>query len=202
MGKKQKIEQPVEDLSRYNRYALFQPRNKRNMLSDYPELKNLKEFTDLENPKKMVFVWYYACKVSPARDLHDDKERIRYAVSRAWNNRPPAGLLDEYLAHRWGVDVDDAIARMASYEPELRIRLKLACARHLQDFEKLVTEKPENTNFANMPDYIKIVKSSLELIQQMIPIAEGKAIGVTDIGEDDMDDSTIFEIIANQREYE
>lgn len=180
------------------RYSLFHPGNKANLLSDFPELRKIASFMELDSPKKLLFVWYYACKASPAREILDESERIRYALRKAWGDRVPKEIEEPYTRKGWGTEVGSAIADMAAYEPELRIRLKAVCKQHIEILENLITQRPKDGEYDKMQDYLKMVQVSLATVQQFMPLAEGKALGVTegDAGVE-FDDTALFEAAMN-----
>ena len=195
MANGSKAEQAVAS----GRYSLFQPSNKGNLLSDFPELRKVQSFMDIDNPRKMLFVWYYACKVSPARDILDDTDRIKFAMAKAWDGRVPKEIEGPYLKRAWGDEIAQAIADMSAYEPELRIRLKITCAQHIEILEGLISQKPKDGEWGNMLEYLKVVQQSLATVKEFMPLAEGKALGVTAVTDAEQDDSTIFDLVANRR---
>ena len=103
--------------------VLFQPSN-REMKFDYPELAEVKEFSELKN-NEMKFVWYYASSTSPIKELKGT-HRINQSLELAYGKFAARESLGEIRKGNFPVHINNAIAVMKTYRVDYRLRAKLA----------------------------------------------------------------------------
>lgn len=160
------------------KYSLFHPRSKMDLMMDYPELRNIPALK-LDNPKKLLFVWAYACRCSRARELTDKRDRIRYAMHFAWGKNPPKDIRETYPEERWGQRVQEAIEAMNAFEPAPRMLMKVMAGAQMERVKKMMEErKDEPKTWDEKLDYVKFVKSGFDLLRDLQPLTEVSALGV------------------------
>lgn len=172
----------IDHLLATRQYSMFHPTSKGDLLIDYPELKQVPSFMALiGNPKKMMFVWYYACKASDARLLTDDSDRIQFAIRSAWHDKAPKEVTDGYPQHKWGMPMQKAIDDMRVFEPGPRIRLKLMCAQAIGELQELLDKGAGSlTDWDERKNFVQTTKMSLELISDLLPRIEERALGIAE----------------------
>ena len=106
------------------------------MQQQYPELKAEKAFKTLTN-SQLMFVWYYANKTSPFRDLPDHKK-----INQAWMSSGfDAGNKNHLkLKHmnKWPDHIEKAMEKMAEYNPDLRFQANIATANIFNNMKLLI----------------------------------------------------------------
>lgn len=190
----------IDILLATGKFSLFHPTSKGDLLLEYKELRQMESFMALENPKKMLFVWFYACKCSRARELHDEADRIQYAIHAAWKGRAPKEVTQEYPNRKWGTKVQAAIDDMRAYEPEPRILLKLMAMQTVEDVKKLF-EDDVNTlqDWDQKQKFIKARREGLELVRQLIPLLEERALGVVEkTVEQEEEEGAVMSMLHNE----
>lgn len=80
-------EQILMDLVSKN-YVVYAPKSIKPIKRDYKELDDYEEFKALTSPE-LVFVWWFACQVSPIIDLPEEK-RVMVAVDKAFKIKSQA----------------------------------------------------------------------------------------------------------------
>lgn len=194
------IESKIDLLIATGKYSLWHPTSKGDLLLDYPDLRDVVEFVSVNNPRKMLFIWFYACRTSRARELTDDAQRIKYAVLAAWGNDPPRDILDEFTKKKWGPVVQAAIDKMRSYEPEPRMKMKLIASQNMDRVKNILesTDSEALTSWREKGDYFSAVKQSIALIQELQPLTEFAALGVVEkTREQEEEEGSIMERLHN-----
>ena len=171
----------TEYLMLRRRYSLFWPKSKNDLLSDYPDLRKVKAFSDL-NPRQMLFVWFYACRISPVVEtIQDDDDRIKECIREAWGKNPPREVVDKYSMRQWGQEVTRAITAMRAYVPDARIRMKLLTMEAIKKVQALLDAPvDELVTWPQKKDYFEALGSGMARIKEMIPIVEENGLGVID----------------------
>lgn len=191
----------IDALIATGRYSLWHPTSKGDLLLDYPDLRDVKEFMDVGNPSKMLFVWFYACKTSRARELHDDTLRIKYALRAAWGPKPPKDIQEAFVNKKWGAVMQKAIDQMRTYEPEPRMKMKLICSQNLERVKQMLESNKDNkpSDWKETENYFSAIKQGVLLIQQLQPHTEFAALGVVEkTREQEEEEGAIMEWLHNQ----
>lgn len=167
-----------EELIASGQFSWCHPTSKGDLLLDYPMLREQQVFMDLDSPRKLLFVWFYACKASRARELPDDKERIRYALMCAWGTKWPKEV-NTFIDGRWGKEVQDAIAVMRDIEPGPYIMRRVMCARDIDRVRRMLAEEPmENLPPDEKLKFFKAVQGGYELLDQLLAKVQEGSSGV------------------------
>ncbi len=118
---------------------LFEP-SKRDMLLDYPELKDYEAFVNLKSKRDLFFVWYVSNRTSPI--IREPKEkRIKLACEYAYKedflrrNKRAKAMYEEA---EFDQDILEAIAVMASFNPSFRMRARLLNEHNFEQIQSLV----------------------------------------------------------------
>ena len=101
---------------------LFEP-SRMDMRLDYPELVDIKEFSEL-TARELKFVWYFGNRTSPLA-AKEKKERLKVAVISAFGDY--ASKKPEAIALSEGKIPDNirvAIKKMAEFVPSVRLKAK------------------------------------------------------------------------------
>ena len=120
-----------------NDLVLFEP-SKRDMLLDYPELKDYEIFTKITK-RDMIFVWYLSNRTSPIIK-EPKKKRIKLACEYAYpkktleNNDRIRGI---YENADFPEEIVEAIDVMASFNPSFRMRAKLLNEHNFERLQSL-----------------------------------------------------------------
>lgn len=177
----------VDELLATGRYSQWHPMSKGDLLLDYPELAKHPAM-QMSNPRKLLFAWFYAHRCSRARELHDDKERIAYALGAAWGPRPPKEIRDLYMAKRWGEEVQRAIDAMRGMNPGGRIMQKLIASQQVEKVKKILDAEVDTLlTWAEKLEYIRAAKAGTELIADLLPLTEATALGVVEKPTEDLE---------------
>lgn len=189
----------IEYLMMLRRYSTFWPKSKNDLLMDYPELRKVKSFADIDNPRKMLFVYFYACRISPiVRVFQEDSKRIEAAMKEAWGKRIPKEIKDAYMQRDFGDEIANAIEDMRAYIPEGRVRMKLLFMRALERVQELMDgDTSKLKDWDDIGKYFKAMENGTELLKKLLPLAEERALGVTE-AEDEEDDGEYMEIFTRE----
>lgn len=176
-----------DELIAKGRFQLFYPTSKGDILVDYPELRKVPSFMAL-TPQQMIFVWWYAARWSPARELQEDKDRIAYAMRKAWP-MTPSDILKHYPEREWGAKVDAAIRDMMSYEPLPRVMMKVTCQRIIGKIKRVTEiDEPKFQDFKDKTEffrateaYLRAMKTGIDMLDSLLPYTEKGAFGVVEV---------------------
>jgi hypothetical protein len=169
----------IDELMATQRYQLWNPNSKGDLLIEHPELRKVASFMSL-TPRKMLFVWWYACKWSPAMKLVDDKDRIGYSLFRAYGKRVPKDIDETFHKHTWGEEVSQAIADMSGFEPGPRVMMKLMCQDIMDKVKSILSEPaPSNGDWSEAKEYFQALKLGQDLLNGLLPYIEKNAFGIT-----------------------
>lgn len=169
----------VDELLANERYQMFRPLSKADLRMDYPELWKIPSFAEL-NPKKMLFVWWYAARWSPTMMLVDDKERIAFSLYKTYGKKVPKDIEEAYLKHNWGDTLAQAIADMRGFEPMPRVILKLICADLMEKAKTLLGKPaPAGNEWGEAKEYFQAVKLGMDVLNNLLPYTEHNAFGIT-----------------------
>lgn len=178
--------QRIDDLLATRRYSMFFPGTRNDLLLEYPELRGIPSIRKAgDKPKDLLFVWYYACKASPAMELVDDKARIEFALKAVWGDPVPKDVHARFISHKWGEEVSAAIDDMRRFELGPRVRAKLLLERALDNMTALVDKSKYEVASMDIDDqknYTAIVGKVLSDIMPRIKEMEGN-YGVRELGE-------------------
>lgn len=172
----------VEELIAERQWTMFYPMSKAEIFLDYPELARLPEFMALAGkPAQLRFVWFFACKASRARELHNESDRIRYAVLAAWDLEPPKDVMAKYLLKKWPPAVSAAIEVMRGYELEPRIIRMLSAQKMLRTIASIVNRPAPDARakWSEVGDYLDALKKAEALNAELAKFMEPNAFGVT-----------------------
>ena len=169
----------IDALLNLHPYSMWQPKSKLDLFLDFPDLRTVPALK-LDSPKKLLFVWYYACRCSRAKELNEKRERITYAVKMAWGKRPPKDILEAYLEERWGKAVEEAISAMRTYEPEPRMIMKLMAGEQIIRIKQMMEDRTdEPKTWDEKLAYVKFTKAAFEQLRDLQPLTEPAALGIT-----------------------
>lgn len=172
-----------EYLMMKRRYSLFWPKGRADLLLDYPDLRRVQAFMKLDEPRKMLFVWFYACRISPiVENIPDDAGRIRESIKEAWRGKASPELIEKYTKKGWGPEVGAAIIAMRAYMADARIRLRLLLESNISRVQTLLEGDVKGlVTWRQRREFFEAVTAGTDLIGKMLPMVEEDALGVVDI---------------------
>lgn len=172
-------------------YNMFWPKNREDLLITYPELRKFKELQAVsDNTRKLLFVYFFACKWSPAQFLQSEAERIELSLRAAWGNQIPKEIDAPYRNKAWGPVMQAAITRMRAFEPEVHVRMKLIFKRSMERVTRLLEADDSNTpkSWKEKREFFDALKVGLSILHDHQKYIEEGAFGVTDVTDDQFDD--------------
>lgn len=159
-------------------YMLFAPKSDRGLRFDYPELAAVPQFKSLRKGE-FLFVWCYACKSSPYYDLKlTDQEIIKMCAEHAELNLTDGVKKANFMSGIFPDNIREAIPIMNSYEPNIRMLLKIEAAKDILDIKKLTSlqldDEGNNSQFYNVAGEVDFTKKKnymlmIEKKDEMLP---------------------------------
>lgn len=188
-----------QDNSSFSEYSVFAPKGKRSLISDYPELGEKDEFRVLHK-NELLFVWYFACKVSPLYEIEPVPERINQAIKMSFGHMPEEQK-QKYLKGAFPEKVKIAIREMERYIPSWRIRAKKMLDKSFDNLEALIDiDVNDDSQFKNASGEIdwskkKAYAETVGKVQEMLPEMIAKAesgFGAVKTNKNDQDSGNSF----------
>lgn len=168
------------------RYSMFMPGNREDLLVEYPELQDIPSFNALKGkPKELLFVWYYACKASPAMELNSHGERVEFALESVYKGKPPAEVIQRYKDKRWSPEIARAIPDMQGFELGVRVKQRLMVEFTLNNLLKIINVNvDELLTMEEKKEYADFAEKAMKVIANITQKAEGN-YGVKEIAIED-----------------
>lgn len=146
-----------------DRYSLFCPRTKKGLLHDYPELKEVKEFSSKHLSQfDLLFVWFFAFEASPCSRIGKKEEKAKRAYNYASTF---LGKYDterkkrNYIACDFPDSVKNAINRMSRYKLGPRVKAKRMVDKILSNMEHMATiDAKTKANFVDKEGLLDVSK--------------------------------------------
>lgn len=178
------------------RYTLFDPKSKREIKNDYPELRKNKVFKDL-NKSQMLFVWFYANEASPLYKIEDDRERIGECIKRSFNfpgsrHKLNGSNVEKFLNKTFGKNIDNGIEEMLKYKLSPRILAKKMVDTTLKNYYAIINvdvtsssflDSEGEIDFAKKKSYVDAAATIIKNLDGLIEKAE-QGFGITESAED------------------
>lgn len=150
---------------------LFEP-SKRDMLIDYPELKEYEVFKNISK-SDMKFVWYVSNRTSPI--IREPKlKRIKMAAELAYdkkrlsNNERVKKIYEEQMLPK---DMLEAIEVMASFNPSFRMEAKMLNEHNFNMLKSLVYVSESERSIMDIEDkkrYADLILKTTNALNPMI----------------------------------
>jgi len=141
-------------------------------LTDYPELKGIKEFR--LSSKQMAFVNLYANPTSEYNDVKPERTRLEKCIKKAFGNSLPENEKAKYLVGEFPSYIISAINKMKSFNPDARFRSRAIINKVFDKLEGLVDMEDEEMKKLQIEDkkryaelLIKIAEGQQGLISQL-----------------------------------
>lgn len=166
-------------------YMLFAPKSDRGLRFDYPELAAVPQFKNLRKGE-FLFVWCYACKSSPYYDLNlPEQEIIRMCIEHAELNLSDGVKRANFMSGMFPDNIKEAIPIMNSYEPNIRMLLKIEAAKDILDIKKLTSlelddqgnhmqfyNKDSEVDFTKKKHYMAMIEKKDEMLPKLMAKSE------------------------------
>lgn len=185
------------------RYSMFEPKSKRRLTTDYPELKDNTHIANLTQ-KDQVFCWYLGCEVSPVYELYgsDDKKKIEEAIDFAIEKSFTAVDTKKKAQYKKKLpaDIKRGIEEFEKYNISVRVRSKKLLSKIADNLEKIIdvdVDGPEfyetdkngqptgNVDFDKKQKYVNMAISVAKNINDIVHQAES-GYSITLIEEEDV----------------
>lgn len=158
-------------------YVVYAPKSIKPIKRDYKELDDVEEFKALTSPE-LVFVWWFACQVSPIIELSEEK-RVMVAVERAFKVK---GQMEarklEYKNLGFPDHIKAAIKRMDRFDPGGRIRALHDDLHLLKQCESVIRRDITAASMEEAAEWFKVVKAAREMRDSILRKIERGADGV------------------------
>ena len=180
-----------------NDFSLFAPKTDKGLFFDYPELREFAELKSL-NKKDLLFVWYYACEVSPFSKISSDQKRAISSLEAVNKNlgRFSDSMMKTYSNLAFPPKIDEAIKRMSGFRVGIRVRAKMMIEKTMTNYEDIVSmdvngedfidEKGER-DFDKQKKYVDATTTIMKHLPVLIQQAE-TGFSISQKGDDRMDD--------------
>lgn len=158
------------------RYSMFMPGSRDDLLLEYPELQDIPSMNALRGkPKELLFVWYYACKASPAMELTSHGERVEFATNAVYRGKPPLEVVQRYKDKRWSPEIARAIPDMQAFELGVRVKNRLILEKMQNDILFIIGSKDAMhiKNTEEQKQYLDLCVQAQKFIATSTKQAEG-----------------------------
>lgn len=171
-----------------SRYALYWPTDRGDLLAQFPELRKIPAIQNLAaKPKELLFVWFYACKSSPAVKLHGEKARLNLALRAVHGDPIPEPYASKHANGIFPPEVAEAITAMRKFEPGANVRMRLLYERMMENSIKLVdidVETLKVKDWTEQKNYLMAVEKSMAIVAMAKTGIEGLQ-GIVLVGEEE-----------------
>lgn len=179
----------LEILLATSQYNMFWPKNREDLLITHPELRKYKELIAIsDNSRRLLFVYFFACKWSPAQVLQSEAERLDLALRAAWGRHIPKEIDEPYRNKQWGAQMQLAINVMRSFEPDVRTRMRLIFRRSVENVTKLLEQDADSVKtWDEKLKYFKALEAGMDILHKNQRYIEEGAFGITEVTDEQFD---------------
>ena len=155
--------------------VLFEP-SKRDMLIDYPELKDYDAFAKITK-RDLLFVWYVSNRTSPIITTPKEK-RVKLACEYAYPKKTLENngrIKEMYEDLNFPQEILEAIDVMASFNPSFRMRARLLNEHNFEQLQSLVYLSREEKLVMDLEDkkkYSELLIKTSNALPSMIQSME------------------------------
>ena len=161
-------------------YAVFAPKDERDLRRQYPELWDYSPIAKLKNSSEVLFAWWYGCRSSPIIALVDEK-RFVIAVDRSFKPGRAAEVKTQCAPHGQAPELPNewkaAVKTMQEFNPGMRIQMAVdnlflfrECQRHIRQERSGIQKDRE--------DYLKTAERAREIQEKILKSIEKGNSGV------------------------
>lgn len=155
---------------------MFMPGSRDDLLLEYPELQDIPSMNALRGkPKELLFVWYYACKASPAMELNSHGERVEFALQAVYKGKAPEEVVLRYKDKRWSPEIGRAIPDMQAFELGVRVKNRLLLEKMQNDILFIIGSKDARgiSDTEEQKEYLDLCVQAQKFIATSTKQAEG-----------------------------
>lgn len=158
-----------------DRTYLFVPADGKDMKVEYPELAAIPEFNILSNDQ-LAFVWWVANRTSPLEGKNDDSKKIRLALEYSGLvAKLDQSQISDYYALRFPPAITNAISKMRTFSPSVRMRAKAISEKLLRNLE-IITDISEEElkvmDTSQKNSYASLAKNVVGVMDELIASTE------------------------------
>ena len=114
---------------------IFQPVGNKDLKTYHPELNEYEEFKKIHY-KDLLFVWRYVISYS---GIDDDKQRVEMAIDSAYlKDEISTQKRNRFLSLDFPSDVENAIKRMQSFDPSIRLMARYITETTFMSYQKIL----------------------------------------------------------------
>lgn len=184
---------------------LFPPTSGRDLREDYPELKKIKEFANLDG-QDLKFVWFYANPTSPIARKHKKNKllRVKLAMANAYGNdfedKDPKKFR-EFRDHNFPNTILVAIDKMRTFSLSYRSHARVAMEKAYGNILSIAeTPLDKIEDISDKKNYTNTVKEISNVIPKILSQLES-GFGIRDVenGDDEEEDDTLMnQVLENE----
>lgn len=168
-------------------YSIFKPKSSRSIFFDYPELRKVEAFRTL-NPDDMLFVWFYACEVSPYFDIEKDRERVERCIEASYLRKGKKNITEKEAENlkngKFTEKLQAAISEMFKFKVGPRVLGLKMLEKGFDNLQKILDidasdksqflNKDDEVDFSKKKAYVDTLKNATDLTPKLIEQLEGK----------------------------
>jgi len=168
-------------------YSIFKPKSSRSLFFDYPDLRKIEVFRTL-NADDILFVWFYACEVSPHFDITKDRERTEKCIEdsyrRGGKNRISKKEEDMLMAGRFSEKIQAAINEMSKFKVGPRVEGLKMLEKGFENMIKILNinasdvsqfmNKDGEVDWSKKKAYVDTLKNATDLTPKLIGQLESR----------------------------
>jgi hypothetical protein len=143
-------------------YKLFQPSDI-DMIRDYPELKEYKEFVNMKNDE-LRFAWEFGNPTSETAKIEDIQQKRKVAYEKVYGNTKDTRQV-QFLMGDFPDTVRAAIEKMKSFKPSARMRAKMMTENTFNNFETIMNK--DLSGFDDVDEIKKYTELKLKISAEL-----------------------------------
>lgn len=141
---------------------LFKMNDKKSLFLDYPELKDIKEFSNL-TAEHFDFVWYYSNPTSEI-SIVNEYDKVKVCLEKS-GLKLTKNETENYLDLKFPLEIKEAMDRMSTLNPDARKRGKLITQKIFDSLEQMIDEGLSKS--ADIDEKKKFIELSMEIAQNL-----------------------------------
>jgi hypothetical protein len=185
-------------------FTIFEP-SKKDLKVEYPELSKVEEFGMLSN-KELLFVWLYSNKSSSYEKYSKNPSiKVKMCLKDAFDQKLDAEKRKRYENLEFEDKLKEAMARMRSFNPSLRMKNKLMLDKVYRNLELMASMDEEEEIIKGLPieqkkqyaDFAAKIISTLDDITDKLENAYGVRVKKQTNNKSEQD-VPLMDIVAGQ----
>ncbi len=180
---------PIEDVSEQilldlikKDCVIYALKSAKQLKREYKELDDHQEFKSLTS-QDLVFVWWFACRCSPAAELPEEK-RVLVACDKAFtkSKQQAEARKAEYGTLSFPDPIKAAIKVMERFDPGGRISAMADELHLLSQMQHIMRKDISGADMAEVTEWMKAVASARKIRDEILTRIERGGMGVEESG--------------------